>query len=242
MIEPGGITAGHVREWLGQDANRLKDTSLHARARGMRTFLRFLASEYSTPKVEFAMPRLERRRLPCMEPDEVRRLLAVCDVRERVVVMMLVDAGIRRAELAALNWGDVDLRTGQVTVRHGKGGKDRVTAVVAQTLRALLRYRLGLKRDPAADTPLILGMADRRLTPHHLSRLVAALGRKAGVKVTPHALRRTFALQALRKGMDVMSLMRLMGHADIAMTSHYVQLLDSDVLSAHQKAGLDSWL
>lgn len=65
---------------------------------------------------------------------------------------------------------------------------------------------------------------------------------EAGIRVTPHPLRRTFALMSLRQGIEVISLQRLLGHADVSMTVHYCQLLDSDLIAAHRKAGLDSWL
>jgi integrase/recombinase XerD len=81
-----------------------------------------------------------------------------------------------------------------------------------------------------------------RLAQRGVQALFARLSQRAGLKVTPHALRRTFALMSLRQGMDVISLQRLMGHADVSMTSHYVQMCDNDLVAAHQKAGLDSWL
>jgi site-specific recombinase XerD len=47
---------------------------------------------------------------------------------------------------------------------------------------------------------------------------------------------------SLRSGMDILSLQRLMGHADIAMTNNYCQMLDADLLNSHSAHGLDSWL
>ena len=55
-------------------------------------------------------------------------------------------------------------------------------------------------------------------------------------------LGRTFSLMSLRRGMDILSLQRPMGHADVSMTSHYVQMLDADLIAAHKEHGLDAWL
>ncbi len=66
------------------------------------------------------------------------------------------------------------------------------------------------------------------------------LSRRAGIRITPHMLRRTFALMALRQGMDLISLQRPVGHADLNMTSRYVALLDEDLAAAHNKHGLDT--
>lgn len=109
-------------------------------------------------------------------------------------------------------------------------------------MRALLAYRRTFRRPPLPDSPLIRNRTGGRLTPYALARSMRRLSKRSGVKVTAHSLRRTFAVQSLRAGMDVISLQRLMGHAVVSMTSHYVQMCDSDLVAAHQKAGLDRWL
>ncbi|MGA2820291.1 MAG: tyrosine-type recombinase/integrase [Anaerolineales bacterium] len=243
VTDPKDVTAGHVRQWQAENADRLKDTSQHARARGVRTFLRFLHTEGTLPTlVKVQMPRLEKRRLPCLEADEVHRLLRDCDARKTAIIRLLADSGVRAAELCNLNWGDLNMQTGLLFVRRGKGRKDRTTVVGPKTRRTLLRYRSTLKPAPTAESPLIQGRGGRRLAPCWLSHLVRKWGKRKGLYVTPHALRRTFAVQSLRGGMDLLSLQRLMGHADLSMTSHYVQLLDEDLIRAHEKANLDSWL
>lgn len=63
----------------------------------------------------------------------------------------------------------------------------------------------------------------------------------AGIHVTPHMLRRPFALQSLRSGLGFRSLQGLMGHAQVEMTCHYAQMLEADLLKAHSAHGLDSW-
>ncbi|MGA2819912.1 MAG: site-specific integrase [Anaerolineales bacterium] len=172
----------------------------------------------------------------------MRDLLAACDVRQKAIVMLLVDSGVRAAELCGLNWGDLNPQTGQLMVRLGKGRKDRVTVIGAKTMRALLAYRRTLRQPPTPDSPMIRGRTGQRFTADWLSHLMRRLGIETGIHVTPHALRRTFALMSLRSGMDILSLQRLMGHADIAMTSHYVQMLDADLIAAHEQHGLDRWL
>ena len=240
ITDPKDITAAHVREWLAENAGRLKDTSLHARARGVRTFLRFLYAEGEVPTlVKVQMPRLEKRRLPCLEADDVHRLLRDCDARKAAIIRLLANSGIRAAELCGLTWGDLDMQTGLLFVHRGKGRKDRVAVVGPKTRRALLRYRGTLKPAPTAESPLIQGRGGRQLTPCWLSHMVHQLGKRRGLYVTPHALRRTFAIQALRGGMNVLALQRLLGHAGLSMTQHYCQLLDEDLIRAHENADLE---
>jgi len=238
------VTAAHVREWLAKDADRLRPASLHARARGVRTFLWFLYAErYMPAAVQFAMPRLERRRLPCLDADGLRRVLAACRTsRERALVLTLVDSGIRREEASGLMWGDLDVDTGALLVRRGKGGKARLAVVGAKTLRALLAYRRTLRQPPTDDSPLFRDRFGRRLTGDAIASALERISARAGIPFSAHALRRTFALLSLRAGCDVVSLQRLMGHADISMTALYLQQVDSDLVEAHRKSGLDSWL
>jgi len=244
VTDPKDVRASHVYEWLAQDADRLKDTALHARARGVKTFLRFLHFDRKVmPElVRFKMPRLEKRRLPCLEPDQVRELLRISNARQKAIIHLLSDSGVRAAELCNLNWGDLNPQTGQLFVRRGKGRKDRMTAVCPMTIRVLLAYRRTLKQPPTPDSPMIRGRGSQRLTPDWLSHLMRRLGMSVGIHVTPHMLRRTFALMSLRSGMDLRSLQGLMGHSTIEMTAHYAQLLDADLLSAHAAHGLDAWL
>lgn len=243
--DPKAITVAHVREWLAEANKRgLKDTSVLARARGVRTFLKSLYTDEVIPQpITFTMPRVEHRRLLCLDRDQLRQILA-CDHSKRVraIVYVLTDSGVRASELCGLNWQDLDKQTGALAVHLGKGRKDRTAVIGPKSMRALLAYRRTFKRPPYPDSPLIRSVTGGRMTAQGLSRVMRRLSKRSKVKVTCHALRRTFAVQSLRSGMDVLSLQRLMGHADLSMTSHYVQMIDSDLVAAHQRHGLDAWL
>ena len=68
-----------------------------------------------------------------------------------------------------------------------------------------------------------------------LRSVLLRIGDRAGIKVTPHALRRTFATLSLRAGMNLIQLQALLGHSSIDMTRRYVELLDEDLLEAHKE-------
>jgi len=159
----------------------------------------------------------------------------VCNLRERAIILFLVDSGLRRQEFCNLERKDINLQTGVVTVRQGKGRKDRIAVVGATTRRALLRYWQTCANQEE-NAPAFQTKDGQRFTPAGLRSLLLRLGHKAGVHITPHALRRTFATLALQGGMDLISLQTLLGHSDIATTRRYVQWLDDDLLKAHKKA------
>jgi site-specific recombinase XerD len=143
VTDPLEVTGRHVRQYLSQliDKGR-KDTTLHANARAVRTLLRFWHMEnYIPAPVRFDMPRLEKKRLPVLTAEQLRTVAHACNVRDKAIILFMVDSGLRRRETINLNWSDVDMTSGLVRVRQGKGKKDRSAVIGATTRRALLAYR-----------------------------------------------------------------------------------------------------
>jgi site-specific recombinase XerD len=242
VTRPEEVRAAHVRAWLAEASQRgLRDTSVHAGARGVKTMLRFwLEEKYLSEAVTFAMPRLEKRLLPFLSPAQFKvALRAAHTKRDRAILLFLADSGVRRGEALALNWEDVSFQSGAVLIRLGKGNKARVTAVGERTRKALMSYRRG--RKVGEGDPLFVTDEGGRLTPMGVRSLFLRLSTRAGFNISPHMLRRTFAIQSLRAGMDLIALQRLMGHASVEMTEHYVQYLTDDVLAEHAAHGLDQW-
>jgi integrase len=156
--------------------------------------------------------------------------------------LFLADTGVRRAEALALNWGNIDFAKGIVEIARGKGGKARTVVIGAKTRRAVLAYRRSLPHSPGDIDPVWQSRFGNRLAAAGVRALMIRLGRKSGIRITPHMFRRTFATMSVRQGMDMISLQRLMGHANISMTGRYVNLLDEDLVAAHSEHGLDRWL
>jgi integrase/recombinase XerD len=185
------------------------------------------------------MPRLEKKILEAFSADEIRLLLKSCATeRDRALCLFLLDTGVRASELVALNVEDIDLKTGMVTVRLGKGQKGRTTYAGARTRKQLRRYfaeRDTLKgREPA----FITERANKRMTLSGLIQIMGRLQERSGVATcTCHAFRRTFALNCLRNGMNIYVLARLMGHADITILRQYLPLVEDDLQDAHARFG-----
>jgi site-specific recombinase XerD len=241
LTHPEEVKSSHVREWLA-GMPKAKDTTVHCRARGVRTMLRFwLAEKYLPEAVTFQMPRLEKKRLPYLSEIEFKKALkAATTARDRAILLFFVDSGIRRAEALALNWSDVNFQTGAVLIRKGKGNKARVSAIGAHTRRALISYRRSRKVGEA--DPLFQTDEGMRLSAMGLRSIFQRVGRRAGIKISPHMLRRTCAVQFLREHGDVIALQALLGHADVSTTAIYCNLLSDDVLQEHRQHGADSWL
>ena len=244
VTTPDEIQARHVRAYLAEMAVReMSDSYINNHARAIRTLLKFFHTEkYIQEPVAFQMPTIAEKRLPVLSSEEVKKLVGACrQPRDKALILLMVDTGLRRAEVCALNWCDVDISSGLVRVVRGKGGKARSVVVGVTTRRALLKYRRQV--NPEAEHPLFQAQNGNRLTGYGLRSLLLRLGERAGVHVSPHALRRTFATMSLRAGMNLLHLQGLLGHSTIEMTRRYVQMLDDDLLEAHRVHGpIDNFL
>ncbi len=241
---PSEIKAKHVRTYLSNLSKRgLSSNTIHCHARAIRTFVRFLYMEgYIKQPVTFAMPRLEKTQLPVLNIKEVIQILQACrSIRNKAIVLLLVDTGLRRSEACALNWGDLDLDQGTIRVRKGKGRKSRTVVVGQTSLKEIRKYRETVPHE--FKDPLLQTSTGRRLSPGGLRMVLRRLSERTGVYVSSHVLRRSFATLSLRSGMDVIHLQKLMGHSTLEMTRRYTTLLEDDLIIAHNKFGpLDSAL
>lgn len=235
------VTAAAVRAYLvSQQRRGLAPHSVHAAARAVRAFLRFCADDGMIEAApSFAMPKVPKKILPALEPSDVARLLDVCESeRDRLIVLMLLDTGLRASELLALDGGDVDTYTGAVLVRMGKGQKQRTVYLGARTRRELAHFWRKVGKPSATRPVWTSNNTGDRLTDSGLRQLLQRLGERAHVDhCNPHTFRRTYALWSLRNGMDVHTLAALMGHADIHVLKQYLALTGRDLQRAHQAAG-----
>ena len=238
VTQPEQIMAREVRAYLADmSARGLSDSTINNHARALRTLLLFLYNEkYIPEQVKFKMPSIASKQLRLLTAPDVQKILNACtEKRDKALILLMVDTGARRAEVCALNWQDVDIATGLVRIVEGKGGKTRSVVVGTQTRRALLAYRRQLDPDPSR--PLFQTSNGKRLLAMGVRSLLERVGQRAGVKVNPHALRRTFATLSLRAGMNPLHLQALLGHTTLEMTKRYIQMVDDDLVEAHKEYG-----
>lgn len=236
--QPNEITSRNIRALLGEMVDRgYSDSYIHSYARVIRTFTRFLLKEkYIYEPVDFDMPKIGKKRLLVYNKEEVQQILKACkNKRDKAFILLMVDSGLRQAEVIALNWGDVDISSGIVRVEKGKGRKARSVVIGIHTRRALLKYRNEV--DYQDNKPLFQTKCGGRFTSSGLRSWLLRISELAGIHISPHALRRTFATLSLRAGMNVIQLQGLLGHSTLEMTRHYIELLDGDLVKAHKEHG-----
>lgn len=237
------ITPAHVRHYLVDTQRRGTSSAyVHSHARALRTFFNYCVRDGfldSSPFTKVKMPRLEKKILSALTNAEVQQLLGACSTeRDRALVPFLLDSGVRASELCALDLADVTLESGTVHVRLGKGQKGRSVYIGPQTRKQLGRY-LRLERPAHSPALFVPERGGDRLSYSGLSQILKRLRRATSIAhCSAHALRRTFAINCLRGGMNIYILAKLMGHSDITVLRQYLELVEDDLHTAHSQASV----
>jgi integrase/recombinase XerC len=155
---------------------------------------------------------------------------------------LFYSAGIRLSELTGLNLNEIDDAQALIRV-HGKGRKVRIVPVGQPALTALKAYlekREALLRPESdcSDSPVFLSSRGKRLTSRSVQRIVdkAVLSSGIGRKISPHALRHSFATHLLDAGADLRSIQELLGHESLSTTQKYTSVSVSRLMEVYDKA------
>ena len=212
-------------------------------------------------------PQFEAPRVDPFSKEDIQALLKACDHsrtwktrqhtktqrptadRDRAIILLLLDTGLRRAELCDLTIADLNLTANSLAVGgkgRGRDKKERTVYFGRRSARALWRYLTPRLQDSRDDDPLFaVGPADlpRPMHPGNLYLLLRRIASRAGVlKVNPHRFRHTFAITYLRNGGDPFTLQILLGHANLDMVKRYLAIVRADCQDAHQRASpVDNW-
>ncbi|MBI1294284.1 tyrosine-type recombinase/integrase [bacterium] len=242
------VTASHVRRFLVQLGEAHSRGGVATLFTGVRAYLNWYADEYASkdwnPLAKVKAPKRPKERLEPLTLADFQRLVDSCESRtfagdrDRTLLYLLLDTGLRHLEATQLHVGDVNLQSGQVLVRQGKGQKARVVFIGQRTKRSMMAYlrHRGTTQD---EDSLWVSVTNKPLGKSGLRQIVRRAADRAGLpEPGMHAFRRAFAVNSLRNGMDVVTLQRLMGHADLSVIDRYLALLDEDLQRAHDRYGV----
>ena len=235
---PGSITANDVREYFityqdGRSPKTVRECQL-----ALRSFFRFLVQEGEMRKDPTRDMKLAKYRVepqPTYSESEVKRLLMVCDgkslegVRDRAMVMVLFDTGVRESELLSMTMPDFDKRRSRVS---GKTGTRDVPLGMA-TLQAVEKY---IRRAGITAAPVWRGKRGP-LTRSGVLQAVSRLCQRAGVpQKGVHAFRRAAAAQMKRLGMQDSDILEVCGWKDVTMLRRYISEVAGELAAnAHRR-------
>ena len=239
------LTPDVIRQYLIYLEDKgIKAGGVHARYRTLRAFLRwydleFEPTDFRNPLRKVKPPRVDIEPLEPVPIEHVRAMLATCKAgrftneRDKVILLVLLDTGVRAGELLALDRQDVDTLTGDIVIRKSKSRKPRNVFLGRQARRALRSY-LRLRKD--GTRPLFVTDEGERLKMAGLRQIILRRAKRAGVPPPSlHSFRRAFTLAMKRAGADLITIQKLLGHADLSQLIRYLAQTPDDLREAHQR-------
>ena len=185
---------------------------------------------------------MRKRKGDPLTPRQLERLLRGAENdRDRVILRVLVNTGVRIGELCALSMADIHWQEGLLRVpwlknRHGE--RWREVNIRAETLIHLRKFLDGQVFEAAA--PVFRGRTGGRITTRSVQRMIGCCAKRAGLErgVTPHDLRHTFASEMIYAGVPLPALQFMMGHASPETTMKYVKRSAKYVETEYRKASM----
>jgi integrase/recombinase XerD len=254
-VEADDISAWftHLRTIPGANGKLRSERTVQTYARSARAFFHWLIRRGTLehnpfdhvvfPKVgrpliqTITTEEFEKLLLACAPPNETGPLAERAAVRNRAILWLLYDTGIRVSELINVRLDDLDRKKGVVTVM-GKGSKERRIALGQNCLRNLSYYLDKHRPDEeelaewgsAGEDHLFLSETRQPLTKNGVEMLFKRLKARAGIigkRISPHIFRHTFAMNYLLKSNDPFSLQELLGHEDLTTVLNYIHMNDT---------------
>jgi site-specific recombinase XerD len=218
------ISADQIRKYLMGIPNR---STRQRRVAAIKRFYSHLeiTRGLDNPTRTMRSPKRDQRLPSVLSEQEIEQLIGQRPAdydrpgwRDHALIETLYSSGLRVGEAVALDWNDIDRRTGMLMVRRGKGDKFRLVPITEVALDALDRWRrLSRRRD--SGHPVFLNFRDcGRLTTRGAQLIVKSRATLAGVStpVTPHTFRHSFATHLYIRGADLRSIQEMLGHASLS--------------------------
>ncbi|MBW2560023.1 MAG: tyrosine recombinase XerC [Deltaproteobacteria bacterium] len=228
---------------------KTKKVTISRKVASLRAFFRYLLREgviRYNPAQTVQAPKTDKYLPSFLSIDEVFSLLKVkfepgiSGLRDQAIIELLYSAGVR---VSGLNVADVDFSGGLAKVR-GKGRKERIVPIGGPALSALRVYIDGRtetgknRTEVNRELPLFLNRAGSRLTPRSVRRIIDKYITLSGVgkKISPHALRHTFATHLMDAGADLRVIQELLGHESLSTTQKYTSVSVTRLMEVYDKS------
>lgn len=254
------ITANDIRYYLAvyEQRNHVSKTTLDNRLRCLKSFFTWLSMEgMITGNEAMKVDKIKKQKIQkeAFSEMEVEKLRAACkNNKERAIIEILLSTGCRVSELVTMTKIDMD---GEKINVHGKGKKDRWVYLNAKAVLALERYmeerkdksiylfprlkggkciRYAVKKGSVPYYAVPENVEEGHMDKSSVEEMTRNLAKRAGVeKANPHKFRRTCATMALRRGMPIEQVSKMLGHEEISTTQIYLDLNEEELELAHKK-------
>jgi integrase/recombinase XerD len=236
---------GRIDSWLNTIGN-LRPATINARIAAITHILKWLG--YTIP--EWIQRPARSRSLPrTLGKSDLKKVrLAATRSEDPIafpIITMILDTGLRCSEICNLDLDDVDLDDLSALVIGGKGEKDRTVLFTNATSNALeawepirnARLKSCIRKDDQRS--LFFSSRSRRLNPRSVQKLLDRIADASDIprtRLSPHVLRHSFATGLLERGADLVTIQRLLGHANISTTRVYLEIGDQTLREIYHRA------
>lgn len=258
------ITKKHIRSFLAAQKQVCNKTLLNYHT-GLSALYTWAVKEgYSDAQLmhEIDRPKPEQRTIEPIPVDHIRAMLSVlgrsraynrpgkrtsthstpCAARNRAILLLLLDTGLRASELCNIKIHEIDLNQRKVKI-FGKGSKERILPFSARTGQVIWKYLASHRKDDHVGQPLFATQRGRPITRTHLRHIVERICARADLpRYTPHDFRHTFAVNYLRNYPNIYTLQEMLGHTTLDMVKRYLAVSQNDLTEAHRQASpVEKW-
>jgi integrase/recombinase XerD len=263
LVDAPDISAwfASMRKTPGARGKVRSERTIQTYARSARAFFHWLVRQkliVENPFARVVFPKVGKPLIQTITDEEFEQLLLACAppneegkfaeraaVRNRAILWLFYDTGIRVSELTNLRLGDFDRKRGMITVK-GKGSKERRIALGQNCLRNVLQYVDRHRPDEQElaewgsldEDHLLLAETRQPMTKNGITLLFARLKKRSGItgkRISPHIFRHTFAIRYLILGNDPFSLQELLGHEDMTTVKNYMHMNDETIQAQKRK-------
>ena len=229
-----------------------KSTSINRMLSTLRSFYKYLEKNKKIINNPFSMVsslKTEKRLPNYFKYDEFNKMIdtlddSPLDIRNRLILEMLLATGLRVSELANIKINDIDYLNQEIKVM-GKGSKERIVyygSYAADSLDKYINESRNILLNGRESQYLFINNNGGNLTTRGIRLIIDNIVKKACInsKVSPHTFRHTFATMMLNEGCDIKSVQELLGHSSLSTTGIYTHLTNEEVrgayLNAHPRA------
>ena len=243
------LTPAQIRSfWAGRRKGGLCSSSMRRGQSALRGLFKYamrhgLANKnpvdlMDSPKVQQALPK-------ALSQAEVNMLLNSPDsttllgMRDKAILELLYGSGLRVSEVSNLTTEDINLESEIVTVREGKGGKDRVVPLTPVSCKAISLYinnKFSTKPEWRQEKHVFLNHLGTPLSTRSIARLIDKYARQLAMmmNITPHQFRHSFATHLLNNGADIRAVQEMLGHASLSTTQIYTRISKEKLLQTYR--------
>lgn len=231
------------------DDKHLKPCTINLRLRTLKCYLNWLfANGHIKENIApyLALVRVPQDTIQPLTKSEIRKMLDSCNLktysgfRDYIIMLVILDTGIRINELCETKLGDIDTKNMLLRVRAevSKTRIERPLPLSKQT-SSLLSQLIDIAKENSCEY-VFNSQNGIKVTTEYIIRNLQRLGErtKLGKRCTPHVWRHTFAVEAVKRGMDIFTLQRILGHTNIQTTRQYIQLQTADIQKKHADINL----